>query len=411
MQFLLPELGEGVVEAELSRWLIKEGDVVRPGQGLAEMLTDKANMEVPSPFSGSITRLLFNTGDVVKIGKPILEYEAAVEAAAGKEPIPPSDKPAKAAPTAEPTAKNSKRNGVKTKSAVAVKAAPSVRLMAQKLGIDLGQVRGSGPEGRVLVEDLATRATIGDSNSKPAPKASPKVAFGTPGGRIPFTGLRRKTAELMVQAKQSIPHFAYVDECDVSDLVKLRSMLREPFARKDARLTYLPFFVKAAAAALKEVPIANSSLNAEGSEIVLHDRYHIGIAVAAPTGLLVPVIRDADRKSLVELAQEIERLSEEARSGKSKLDDLKGATFTITSIGNMGGLFATPIILPPQVGILAIGKIAPRPVFDDKGQVKSADMAYLSFSFDHRVLDGAAAIAFGNALIKQVKHPGALLVD
>ncbi|MFO0866730.1 MAG: dihydrolipoamide acetyltransferase family protein [Gemmataceae bacterium] len=410
MQFLLPELGEGVVEAELSRWLIKEGDVVRPGQGLVEMLTDKANMEVPAPFAGSIKRLLFNAGDVVKVGKPIFEYETADASAAIKEPIPASDKPAKASAPAEPEARAAKRNGVKTKSPATVKAAPSVRLMAQKMGIDLAQIHGSGPQGRILIEDLASRIAAVPA-AKPSAPAGPKMSFGTPGSKMPFTGLRRKTADVMVQAKQTIPHFAYVDECDVSDLVKLRAMLRDSFARKNAKLTYLPFFVKATVAALKEVPIANSSLNSESNEIVLHDRYHIGIAVAAPTGLLVPVIRDANRKSLLELAQEIERLSDEARSGKAKLDDLKGATFTITSIGNMGGLFATPIILPPQVGIMAIGKITARPIFDDRGQVKSADMAYLSFSFDHRILDGAAAIAFGNALIRRLKQPGDLLVE
>lgn len=404
MEFLLPELGEGVFEAELSRWLVAVGDVVKPGQGLVEMLTDKANMEVPAPFGGTIERLTAKAGDVVKIGQPILEYASSDAPAAISEPTKPAPTPSEAHAAALV-----KKNGSKTAAGAAVKAAPSVRLMAQKLGVDLTQIQGTGPQGRILIDDVAARVP---SSTKAAPRPIEKgPSFGTPGSRVPFAGLRRKTAEVMVQAKQTIPHFGYVDECDVSDLAKLRSLLREPFARKEARLTYLPFFVKATVAALKAVPIANASLDAQAGEIVLHDRYHIGIAVAAPTGLLVPVIRDADRKSLLELAKEIERLSEEARTGKSKLDDLKGATFTITSIGNMGGLFATPVIQPPQAGILAIGKIVPRPVFDDKGQVKAADMVYLSFSFDHRLLDGSGAVAFGNALIRALRLPGDMVAE
>jgi pyruvate dehydrogenase E2 component (dihydrolipoamide acetyltransferase)/2-oxoisovalerate dehydrogenase E2 component (dihydrolipoyl transacylase) len=278
-------------------------------------------------------------------------------------------------------------------------------LLARKLGIDLAQIRGSGPAGRILIDDLSHHL-----GSAPKPAQAPHLDFGTPGTRVKFAGLRRKIAEHMVLAKRTIPHYTYVDECDVSALVALREALKEPLARKGGKLTYLAFFVKAVAAALQEVPIVNASLDDKSEEIVLHDKYHIGIAVATPGGLIVPVIRDADRKGLLDIAGEVERLSNDARQGKLKLDDLRGGTFTITSIGNIGGLFATPIINHPEVGILGVGKIVKRPIFDERGQVKAADMLYLSFSFDHRVLDGAIGAAFGNAVIKGLQNPAAMLV-
>jgi 2-oxoisovalerate dehydrogenase E2 component (dihydrolipoyl transacylase) len=402
MEFKLPELGEGVYEAEAVRWLVKEGEAVKPGQTLLEVLTDKATMEVPAPFAGVIQSLLVEPGQKVTIGQAILQYGekpgAAVKPTAKVESKP------KASPT--PQVHSAARDNGAATIAVPIKAAPSVRLMARKLGIDLLQVRGSGPAGRILIDDLARRVPT----SSPTPPAAPPADYGKPGTRLKFAGLRRKIAEHMVQSKHTIPHYTYVDECDVTDLVKLRVGLKESFARKGTKLTYLAFFVKAVVAALKQVPIVNASLNEEAGEIVLHDQYHVGIAVATPGGLIVPVVRDADKKGLLDIAKEIERLTNEARQGKPQLEDLRGGTFTITSIGNLGGLFATPIILHPQLGILGVGKIVKRPIFDERGQIKPADMLYLSLSFDHRVLDGAVGTAFGNAVIKQLQNPAALLM-
>jgi 2-oxoisovalerate dehydrogenase E2 component (dihydrolipoyl transacylase) len=288
------------------------------------------------------------------------------------------------------------------------KAAPSVRVLARKLGVDLAQVQGSGPRGRILIEDVTTFLQ-GTRPATPAP--APAGGFGTAGTRIKFQGLRRLIAEHMVHAKRTIPHYTYVDETDVTELVRARAGLRAANKPPGIKITYLPFFVKAVVGALKEVPLVNASLDEAAGDIVLHDRYHIGVAVATPSGLLVPVLHDADRLSFIDLAREIERLTAEARAGKSKRDDLLGGTFTITSIGNIGGLFATPIILHPQVGILGIGKIVRRPVFDAHDQVRAADMVYLSFSFDHRVLDGAIGTAFGNAVLRHLSNPVALLVE
>jgi pyruvate dehydrogenase E2 component (dihydrolipoamide acetyltransferase)/2-oxoisovalerate dehydrogenase E2 component (dihydrolipoyl transacylase) len=395
MEFRLPELGEGVYEAELSRWLVAPGTEVKPGQGLVEMLTDKATMEVPAPFAGTIQELRVEPGQQVKVGEVILDYAGAA-AAKAEAPVTAS---APAPVRTERDGRSARQGGVK--------AGPAVRLMARKLGIDLGGVRGTGPQGRVLLEDL-TRHVQAPAASAKTP--APMLEFGTPGSRIKFQGLRRKIAEHMVLSKRTAPHYSYVDECDVTDLVRLRESLREPFAQKGVRLTYLAFVVRAVVAALKEVPIVNASLDEAAGEIVLSERYHIGVAVAAPTGLVVPVVHDADRLDLLETARKLERLSNDARAGKLRVDDLRGGTFTITSIGNIGGLFATPIIHHPQVGILGIGKIVKRPIFDAHGLIKPADMVYLSFSFDHRVLDGAIGASFGNAVIKRLQNPAALMV-
>jgi pyruvate dehydrogenase E2 component (dihydrolipoamide acetyltransferase)/2-oxoisovalerate dehydrogenase E2 component (dihydrolipoyl transacylase) len=380
------------------RWLISAGDAVKPGQSMLEVLTDKATMEVPAPFAGTVTKLLVEAGDKLTIGQAILDYEE--KGASTKAPLK-TDNSKKSSPASSSVSPKAEAHSPDGKNG-AVKAAPSVRLMARKLGIDLAHVRGSGPAGRILVDDLAQQIATTST-----PEAPPTEVQS--GKHIKFAGLRRKIAEQMVRSKHTIPHYTYVDECDVTELVKLREAHKEAFAQKGAKLTYLAFLVKAAAAALQEVPIVNASLHEKEGEIVLHDHFNIGIAVATPGGLIVPVVRDVDQKSLFEVAKEIERLSNDARQGKTHLDDLRGGTFSVTSIGNLGGLFATPIILHPQVGILGVGKIVKRPVFDDKGQIKAADMLYLSLSFDHRVIDGAVGTQFGNAIIKRLQNPAAML--
>jgi pyruvate dehydrogenase E2 component (dihydrolipoamide acetyltransferase)/2-oxoisovalerate dehydrogenase E2 component (dihydrolipoyl transacylase) len=223
-------------------------------------------------------------------------------------------------------------------------------------------------------------------------------------------GLRRKIAEHMTAAKKAIPDYSYIDECDLTDLVRLRGQLKGTFARVGVRLTYLPFFVKAAARALKEVPIVNCTYDDSAVEMILHDHYNIGVAVAAPHGLVVPVVKDADKKDVAAIATEIDRLSADVRAGRPKLDDLKGGTFTVTSIGGIGGLISTPIINTPEVGIMGIGKVVKRPVYDTNGRLHPADVVYLSFTFDHRIVDGAVGAAVGNAVNKHQQNTAALLL-
>jgi pyruvate dehydrogenase E2 component (dihydrolipoamide acetyltransferase)/2-oxoisovalerate dehydrogenase E2 component (dihydrolipoyl transacylase) len=411
MDFRLPELGEGVYEAEVVNWLVKPGDRVKRGQIIVEVLTDKATMEVPAPFAGSITGLGVEPGQIVKVGQVILSYSST----GGKdEPAVPAKltrtKVASEISTG-PTAIGTTNGPSQPHSQIdlPVKAAPSVRYLARKLGIDLAGIRGTGPEGRVLIGDLTPQvgARAGEA---PRPPVEPPPDYGKPGTRIKLHGVRRKIAEHLALAKRVIPHYTYVDECEVTDLVRLRESLRERFAEAGAKLTFLAFFVKAAAGALRDVPIVNATLDDTAGEIILHDGYHIGIAVATPNGLIVPVVRDADRKSLTEIARDIEQLSTSVRAGRARLEDLRGGTFTVTSIGNIGGLFSTPVINHPEVAILGVGKVTRRPVFDTAGSIRPADMVYLSLSFDHRVVDGAVGTAFGNAIIRRLQNPAALLL-
>jgi pyruvate dehydrogenase E2 component (dihydrolipoamide acetyltransferase)/2-oxoisovalerate dehydrogenase E2 component (dihydrolipoyl transacylase) len=283
-----------------------------------------------------------------------------------------------------------------------------VRYLARKLGVDLAEIRGSGPEGRILVGDLSAHVRPAEPQAKPA--AEPAFDYGKPGTRIKLQGLRRRIADHMVLAKRAAPHYSYVDECDATELVRLREALKPAYARAGVKLTYLPFFVKAVVAALKEVPVVNATLDEKAGEIVLHDRYHVGVAVATPAGLIVPVVRDADQKDLGQIARDIERLTADARAGKSRLEDLRGGTFTITNGGVYGSLMSTPILSPPQVGILGMHKIQPRPIALD-GQVVIRPMMYLALTYDHRLVDGREAVQFLVRVKELIEDPTALILD
>jgi pyruvate dehydrogenase E2 component (dihydrolipoamide acetyltransferase)/2-oxoisovalerate dehydrogenase E2 component (dihydrolipoyl transacylase) len=460
MDFPLPPVGEGLIEVELVRWLVRPGDAVGRGQVLAEVMSDKANMEVPSPFTGTITALAATPGTKVQVGHAFLSYNPVAESAVvgapaaravpalrgSEEPTPPAPLPTgrgekdfrtsipsgesqEALPEFSPVpagrgvggggpaaiAEPAPPTNGHAPSPVLPPAAPSVRMLARKLGVDLARVRGSGPHGRILLDDLSPYLAPKSSNgtrSVPVPTGTDvsKLDFGVAGTRVKLVGLRRRIAEHMVESKRHIPHYSYIDECDLSDVVRLRAQLREPLGLAGVKLTYLAFFVKAVARALKDVPVVNSTFDEPAGEVILHDRYHIGVAVAAPNGLIVPVVKDADKKDVTVIATEIERLSGEAKAGKSKIDDLRGGTFTVTSIGGIGGLISTPIINHPQVGIMGVGKVVKRPVYDTNGALKPADVVYLSFSFDHRVVDGAIGAAFGNAVMRYLQSPALLLV-
>jgi len=403
MEFCLPELGEGIVEAELVQWMVTPGDKVVCGQNVAEVMTDKAAVELPSPFTGTIETLLAEPGKQIKVGDSMLTYNVADE-----------------------TTRRSRRRPTDTGSSPATVAAPSVRRMARQLGVDLSTILGSGPNGRVLIDDLAgavNRTHVpsptleGQSkqsvSEQPTPekfapeKFTPEMRLGS---RVPIRGLRRTIAQRMTRAVQTIPHFSYIDEVDVTDLVRMRESLREPFAKEGIKLTYLPFFAKATVAALQAVPRVNASIDTEADEIVMHDQYHLGIATDTPDGLTVPVLRDVDKKDLRQIASEIGELTKAAREGKATADQFRGSTFTITSTGGIGGLISTPIINEPAVGILGIGKIVKRPRYDDAGNIRAADIVYLSFSFDHRVVDGADGARFANALIERLSNPASMLL-
>ena len=405
MDFALPELGEGVYEAELVRWLVQPGEAVRRGQPLLEVMTDKATMEVPAPFAGRVLSVNGEPGARLKVGQTILTYQQ--DGAKVEVPAPVAERAAPvAAVAAAPVAVATNGAGNNGQPVV---AAPSVRHLARKLGIDLARIRGTGPAGRILLDDLTPHLTRYGTPAKAQPTESPPE-YGRAGTRVKLAGLRRKIAEHLVDAKRRIPHYSYVDECDVTEMARLRHGMREACAKNGIKLTYLSFFVKAVVESLKEIPLVNSSLDEESGDIVLHDTYHVGVAVATPAGLVVPVVRDADKKDLFAIAADVERLGSEAKAGRAKREDLKGSTFTVTSVGNIGGLISTPIVNHPEVGIMGVGKVVKRPVYDEAGKLRPADIVYLSFSFDHRVVDGAVGAAFGNAVVKHLQTPATLLL-
>ena len=343
MDFALPEIGEGVYEAELTAWLVKPGDVVKRGQNLMEIMTDKAAMEVPAPFTGTITALRAEPGQKIKVGEVVLTYTAA-GTASRLAPRAAATQRSRVAARPRQTAPPSRRRRTACRSRRRRRCG---RWPASSASI-------SPPSPAAAPKDASSSRTWPRTSTRftrRRPRRSPKPPdYGKPGTRIKFQGLRRKIAEHMVQAKRVIPHYSYVDECDVTELVKLRENLKAAYARAGVKLTYLAFIVKAVVHALKEVPMVNSSLDEAGNEIVLHDRYNIGVAVATPGGLIVPVIHDADKRDLGGVAREIERLGNDARAGRQRLEDLRGGTFSVTSLGNIGGLFSAPIINHPEVG-------------------------------------------------------------
>jgi len=377
-------------------------------------------MEVHARFAGTITALTAVPGTKVKVGQVVLSYDPIGELTppgSGHQLAEPTvaranalDLPAMAATPARVSATTSNGHA----PGKLPPAAPSVRLLARKLGIDLGRIHGTGPGGRILIEDLAPlikpRTITAEQSATASKTDTSKLDFGTAGTRQKLVGLRRRIAEHTVESKRHIPHYSYIDECDLTDLVRLRSQLRDPLSAAGVKLTYLAFFVKAVAQALKEVPIVNSTYDEPANEVVLHDKYNIGVAVAAPQGLIVPVIKNADKKDLISIASEIDQLGRDAKSGKSKLDDIRGGTFTVTSVGGIGGLISTPIINHPEVGIMGVGRVVKRPVYDAHGDLKPADVLYLSFSFDHRIVDGAIGAAFGNAVLRYLQAPALLLL-
>ncbi len=379
----LPDIGEGVAEGEIIRWLVAEGAPIKEDDLLVEILTDKAAVEMPSPVTGILAKIVAQPGQVVPVGAVLAVIEVAgpgplrAEGKAGGEPKPPDIAPPDGAAPRPRTGD--------------VLATPAVRKLAKDFGVDIATVSGTGPQGRVTEEDVR-RAS------------APAAPFSTMAAeeRIPFRGKRRMAAKKMVLSKSTIPHALLVDEADVSNLLAMRESLREIGAKEGVKITILPFIVQAVVTALRTHPAMNASLDEARGEIVRKKRYDIGVAVDMEDGLVVPVIRDAGEKTIVELAREIERLSQGARNGTLPLSDLSGSTFTVTSIGSIGGLFSYPVINVPEAAILGVHKVVRRPVVRD-GEIVARDMAYLSLSFDHRLIDGGTATRFLNDVLLQIE--------
>jgi pyruvate dehydrogenase E2 component (dihydrolipoamide acetyltransferase) len=424
-EFILPDIGEGVVEAEVQRWFVKPGDEVQEDQPLVEVMTDKATVTIPSPRQGRVVALHYQEGQLAKVHAPLLSLELESAVPARGEPAPAPERPAppagEAAPATSVGAAGPSTDGHGTRPKAL--ATPAVRAMARQLGVDLHAVRATGPGGRVTKDDLALARNGGRPLQPPAPTPqretptaehlpahppAPQVPHGDE--VVPVRGVRRRIAERMAQSKRTAAHFTFVEQADVTDLVKVKERVAAAAREQGVKVTFLPFIVKAAVAALKKHPWLNATLDEARDEIRLRREYHIGVASATEQGLVVPVVRNADRLSLLDLAREIDRLASEAKAGRARPQDMGGSTFTITSLGPTGGLFATPIINFPEVAILGVHRIRPTPVVRD-GQIVARDVMHVSLSFDHRVVDGHVGAAFAYAVIAYLEDPNLLFME
>ena len=438
----MPELAESVVEGEIVKWLVNEGDRVEQDQLLVEVMTDKVTVEVPSPYAGILLKQVAKEGEVVAIGKPIaifgepgekiddttkLEHvtpkievaangkiEAVAAPAAQTAAAPAASAPAAKAPAEQPRPQPAATEAAILNSFGKPMAAPAVRKLARELGVELTKVRGSGENGRIAREDVERVAKAGKvsqpGGATPSDGRARQPATSTAPERIPLRGLRRNIAQHMVLSKHTAAHTLQVDEADMTELVRWRTRSKEKAAERGVKLTYLPFFVKAATAALKKYPFVNASLDDAAGEIVLKKDYNIGIATDTDAGLVVPVIHNADRLSIFDLAREIVTLADKARNGKLSHDEISGGTFTITNVGSVGGLFTFPVINHPEVAIMGTHSIQERPVVRD-GQIVIRNMVYLSLGFDHRVVDGALAARFLREIADLLANPEMLLME
>lgn len=460
-EVVLPELAESVVEGEILRWLVQEGEALKKDQPFVEVMTDKVTVELPSPLEGVLLQKLVKEGDVVPVHAPI-----ALIAEPGEVTAPISDKKPSPAPSVQAQEERSivepgqvaeddganlslfKPDGkpeqiknpftqVAAPSAAQstpvagasgrVIAVPAARKLARELGLDIAQIPGSGPHGRVRVEDVkayaqggtqaqpTTPETIGPK--PPATGFPPPVQYKPPKGyenletRVPLRGLRRAIAQQMAASHLYTVRTLSVDEADLTELVALRERLKLEAEAQGVKLSYLPFIFKALGVALKKFPALNSSLDEARQEVVLKHYVNIGMAVAAENGLIVPVVRDVDRKSLLQIAKEINELAEKARSGKLAPEEVSGSSFSVTNIGSIGALFSFPIINVPDAAILGVHSIQKRPVVNERDEIVVRQMMYLSLSFDHRLVDGAEAARFCKEVIRLLEKPERLFLE
>ncbi|OGQ04083.1 MAG: hypothetical protein A2W61_02775 [Deltaproteobacteria bacterium RIFCSPLOWO2_01_44_7] len=385
MDWKMPDLGEGVQEGEIIKWLVKEGDKVHFDQHLVEIMTDKATMEIPSPIDGVVQKIVMKEGSIAKIGQTL--------AVIGGEGAPKEKREESFVKREAPTKQISRDTLHEIRTTKVPLASPAIRQLARELNVDLEKIVGTGPGGRIMKEDV-----------EKVRSSKFEVRRMKDEERIPLRGLRRKIAEHMVLSRKTAAHFTHVDEVDLTELVALRNRDKKGAESKGVKLTYLPYIMKAVIEGLKKHPYVNASLDEATHEIILKKYYNIGVAVATEEGLIVPVVKKADSLSLIELAKAVSLLSEQARSHKIALEDLKGGTFTLTNIGSVGGIVSAPIINYPEVAIMGLHKIKPTPVVKD-GKVVVRDVMWISVSADHRVVDGAYLATFLNEVIKILENP------
>ncbi|MBS0364272.1 MAG: 2-oxo acid dehydrogenase subunit E2 [Proteobacteria bacterium] len=434
--FKLPDLGEGTVSAEIVGWRVKPGDTVQEDDVIVEVMTEKAAVELPSPVSGRVVSTTGTAGDMVAVGAELIVLDTGASAgappaaAAASAPTPSSAARVAAAPPATapavgvapaPAAAGSARaNGTATAAAAEPRAtrvatSPAIRRRAHEAGVNLQQLSGSGPNGRIVRGDLDAYLASGSA----APQTAARAVNIAPAARnstvpadqeIKVIGLRRLIAQRMSEAKRNIPHFAYVEELDITELESLRRHLNGQQPRGTPGLTYLPFLAMALIRALRQFPQCNAHYDAERGVIVRRGAVHLGVATQTPDGLKVPVVRDAQARGLRDLAAEMRRVSEAARTNKATREELTGSTITITSLGKLGGIASTPIINAPEVGIIGVNRTIERPLVID-GAIAIRLTMNLSSSFDHRFVDGYDAAALIQAIKSYLEHPASIFID
>lgn len=435
-EFQFPDIGEGIHEGIITKWLVKEGDLIKEGDSVAEVETDKVTTEIPSPKTGKIVELRANNGDTIHVGdvfvvidtegaadeespvekkdtinekKEIVEEENAGvvgEVIASSEVIAPSD---------ESNFRSENKDEVKK-----ALATPVARKLAKDLGVDINQIVGSGPNGRVMKEDIikaSEKPQVGkqeitlDETIKTASQAQEEKVLieDEKVERIPLTKIRKTIAEKMTRSRFTIPHTTAMDELDVTELYEFRKRYKDSLREEEINLTFMPFIIKATIAVLKQMPEFNSTLDEENDELILKKFYHIGIATDTERGLMVPVIKDADRLSIIELAKKVDEISNKAKNNQIELKDLKGSSFTITNYGSIGGYYGIPIINYPESAILGVGRIVQKPIIKNDEIVK-AWILPLSLSYDHRIIDGASGARFLNMMKELLENPEMLLL-
>lgn len=412
IEIKVPELAESITEGTISQWLINVGDKVEKGGSVVELETDKVNVEIIAEDSGIVSKLLGEPGDTVEVGATIAILDANGAPVAVSTPAPVAEQPKQEtteAPKAEQTA--TLQGLPNTNRPI---ASPAARKMARELGIDLNDVRSTDPLGRVRPHDVQAHAAAPKeapaAPKSPAPAPVAKTEFEKPVERVKMSRRRQTIAKRLVEVQQTSAMLTTFNEVDMSAIMELRKERKDAFEKKhDVRLGFMSFFTKAVVAALKQFPLLNAEI--QGDELIIKKFYDIGIAVAAPDGLVVPVVRDANQLNFAEIESEIRELGKKARDNKLSLKELQGGTFTITNGGVFGSLMSTPILNSPQVGILGMHKIQVRPVAIDNERMENRPMMYIALSYDHRIVDGKEAVSFLVAVKDMLEDPKSLLLE
>ncbi|MFY8275061.1 dihydrolipoyllysine-residue acetyltransferase [Pseudoalteromonas sp. SSDWG2] len=405
--FILPDIGEGIVECEIVEWLVSEGDDIKEDQPVCDVMTDKALVQIPAKYDGKVMKLYYQKGDIAKVHSPLFQMEISGSGAA------PTQNSAPQHSASTPVVANENKPSSEPVAQGKALASPAVRRRARELDIDISTVPGSGKNGRVFKEDIdkfiANKGATTDTGAANVSAAPATVVSG--GTRVePIKGMKAAMAKQMVASVSTIPHFTYSDEIDLTDLIALRGSLKEQYKQQGVKLTMMPFFIKALSLAIKEFPVLNSQVNEECTELTYFDDHNIGMAVDSKLGLLVPNVKQVQNKSIVDVANEVTRLTDSAREGRVSPADLKSGTISISNIGAIGGTTATPIINKPEVAIVALGKVQQLPRFNAKGEVEARSIMQVSWSGDHRVIDGGTIARFNNLWKEYLEQPTKMLM-